>query len=193
MRKWINAALLSAFVNLGCTPAAPDPAVPAPPAPPAPPVATHAAERAKATNFTLDHGALVLPAPIAFETDGTAPVAESEASLHFVVDYLEAKPDITLMRVEVHTDNDGANNDELSEKRAMAVARWLVSHGVKCQRIAPVGFGATKPIAGSMTHQTPEEKAQNRRVLFVNAALRGRSIGGMPIDGGGHIAGDTCN
>ena len=36
-------------------------------------------------------------------------------------------------------------------------------------------------------------RAQNRRVAFVNAALRGRPIGGMPIDGGGKVAGDLCS
>ncbi|MBP6608828.1 MAG: carboxypeptidase regulatory-like domain-containing protein, partial [Deltaproteobacteria bacterium] len=39
----------------------------------------------------------------------------------------------------------------------------------------------------------PDGRAQNRRVAFVNAALRGRPIGGMPIDGGGKVAGDLCS
>jgi len=30
------------------------------------------------------------------------------------------------------------------------------------------------------------------RTLFVNAALRGKAIGGMPVDGNGQVAGDPC-
>ncbi|MCX5748100.1 MAG: hypothetical protein NT062_37045 [Proteobacteria bacterium] len=40
--------------------------------------------------------------------------------------------------------------------------------------------------------KTAEGRAANRRSEFVNAALRGRAIGGMPADGGGADAGDVC-
>jgi OOP family OmpA-OmpF porin len=49
-----------------------------------------------------------------------------------------------------------------------------------------------KPISGSPEKQTADEKTQNRRVAFVNAALDGRPIGGMPVDGGGKVGGDPC-
>jgi OOP family OmpA-OmpF porin len=53
-----------------------------------------------------------------------------------------------------------------------------------------VGFGGSKPVA---SNTTPEGRGQNRRVAFINAALRGRAIGGMPLDGGGKVAsGDLC-
>ena len=96
------------------------------------------------------------------------------------------------MRIESHTDTDGsaAKNQALSEKRAMAVARALVAKGVDCKRLIAVGFGGEKPAA---PNDTPENKAQNRRTLFINAALRGRPIGGMPVDGGGKVAGDVCH
>jgi OOP family OmpA-OmpF porin len=114
--------------------------------------------------------------------------------LEVVASYLQAKPEITLLRIEGHTDNDGqaAGNQTLSEKRAMAVAKWLTVRGEKCDRLLPVGFGQMKPIAGSVDKQTPDEKNQNRRVAFVNAALKGKPIGGMPVDGGGKVAGDPC-
>ena len=69
------------------------------------------------------------------------------------------------------------------------MARWLVEKGVDCKRLVPVGFGGTKPKADNAT---PEGKAQNRRISFFNAALKGRAIGGMPLDAGGQIAGDAC-
>ena len=69
------------------------------------------------------------------------------------------------------------------------MARKLVSLGVDCKRLVPVGFGGTKPVA---ENTTPDGKAQNRRITFVAAALRGVLIGGMPADGGGKVAGDPC-
>ena len=147
--------------------------------------------RAKTTQFELENNALKLPGPVVFATasDKLSPV--SDAMLEIVQDYLEAKTYITLLRIEGHMDADGsaAANQALSEKRAMAAARWLVAMGVDCRRLLPVGFGAQKPVA---PNDTPANKAKNQCVVFVNAALRGRPIGGMPVDGGGMVAGDAC-
>jgi OOP family OmpA-OmpF porin len=71
-----------------------------------------------------------------------------------------------------------------SEARALAVAKALVKAGVDCKRVLPVGFGASKPAF--------EDASKNTRMVFENAALRGHAIGGMPVDGGGKVAGDPC-
>jgi OOP family OmpA-OmpF porin len=78
---------------------------------------------------------------------------------------------------------------KLSEKRAAAVCQRLVQMGIDCQRLLPVGFGSTKPVADN---NSPEGKSKNGRIAFVNTALRGKNIGGMPVDGGGVIAGNAC-
>jgi hypothetical protein len=39
---------------------------------------------------------------------------------------LAAKPYISALRIEGHSDTDGADSQPLTEKRALAVARWLV-------------------------------------------------------------------
>lgn len=176
-----------ASVSVGSEPAKPPP--PPKPAPPKPEPAKPA--RQKITNFQMENGALKLPGPVVFETGSDKLKPESDAVLEVVQDYLEAKPEITLLRVEGHTDSDGKAdaNQTLSEKRSLAVARWLTGKGVDCKRLIPVGFGQTKPIADNAT---PDGKAQNRRTSFVNAALRGKPIGGMPVDGGGKVAGDPC-
>lgn len=142
-------------------------------------------------SFEIEGNALKIPAPIVFETGSDKLKPESDKPLEHVKAYLDAKTYISLMRVEVHTDSQGAAaaNQALSEKRAMSVVRWLVAKGVDCKRLIPVGFGDTKPI---VSNDTAEGRAKNRRTMFVNAALRGRPIGGMPVDGGGRVSGDPC-
>jgi OOP family OmpA-OmpF porin len=144
-----------------------------------------------APNFEVENGQLKLPGPVMFETGKAVLKPESDAVLDIVRQYLEAKPAITLLRIEGHTDNVGiaADNQKLSEARSLAVAQWLVGKGIACKRLHPVGFGQDKPIADN---KTPEGKEQNRRTAFVNAELKGKAIGGMPVDGGGKVAGDPC-
>ena len=141
--------------------------------------------------FVLEGNQLNVPAPVTFETGSDKLRPESAAAIAHVKAYLDAKSYISLMRVEVHSDAQGgaAFNQTMSEKRALAVAHALVAAGVDCKRVIPVGFGETKPIADN---STAEGRAANRRVVFTNAALRGHAIGGMPVDGGGKVAGDPC-
>jgi len=65
-----------------------------------------------------------------------------------------------------HTDADGddASNQTLSEKRAQAVADYLVKAGLPPDRFTAVGYGSTQPVA---TNDTDEGKAQNRRIEFL--------------------------
>lgn len=156
-----------------------------------PPEAPKPEEKKPQVNFEVENGQLKLPGPVVFETGKSILKPESDAVLDVVRQYLEAKPAITLLRIEGHTDNQGiaADNQRLSEGRALAVAAWLVAKGVSCKRLLPVGFGQDKPIADN---KTPEGREQNRRTAFVNAELKGKAIGGMPVDGGGKVAGDSC-
>jgi OOP family OmpA-OmpF porin len=64
-----------------------------------------------------------------------------------------------------HTDSDGedAANQALSEKRAQAVADYLVKAGLPGNRFTAVGYGSAQPIA---SNDTEEGKAQNRRIEF---------------------------
>jgi OOP family OmpA-OmpF porin len=167
-----------------------EPEVKKQPPPDAPPPAKEEPKK-PAMNFEVENGQLKLPGPVMFETGKAVLKPESDAVLDVVKQYLEAKPAITLLRIEGHTDNVGiaADNQKLSEGRSMAVAQWLVAKGIACKRLLPVGFGQDKPIADN---KTAEGKEQNRRTAFVNAELKGKAIGGMPVDGGGKVAGDAC-
>ncbi|HKU06972.1 MAG TPA: OmpA family protein, partial [Bradyrhizobium sp.] len=65
-----------------------------------------------------------------------------------------------------HTDTDGeaSQNQALSEKRAQAVADYMVRGGLPANRFTAVGYGSSQPMAGN---DTDEGKAQNRRIDFV--------------------------
>ena len=71
-------------------------------------------------------------------------------------------------RIEVigHTDNTGsaAYNQDLSQRRAVAVATVLRENGVPGGRIAAYGRGEDQPIASNLT---PEGRAKNRRVEII--------------------------
>ncbi|MBK8265227.1 MAG: OmpA family protein [Nannocystis sp.] len=181
---------LTLLVALGCKPGAPpQPADHPPPADPAadPPAAADPSPAARpplAAEFPLDGSRIVLPAPIVFDADGAALSPAADPALYHLLDYLGAKESVSLVRIEGH-----ASDQALSEARALAVTRWLVVRGVACERLVPVGFGPTKPVADA---STPEGRAANVRIDAINAALRGRLIGGMPADGGGQLAGDPC-
>jgi OmpA-OmpF porin, OOP family len=71
------------------------------------------------------------------------------------------------MRVEGYTDSDGgaAYNIGLSDRRASAVVKDLVTHyGIARGRLRAAGFGPTRPVA---SNTTDAGKALNRRVELV--------------------------
>ncbi len=140
-------------------------------------------------SYKIENNELVSAGKIIFKT-GTATISlpESEAALNHVKSYLADKSYISTLRIEAHVSGT-ANDQALSESRALAVYKWLVNNGVDCKRLIAVGFGNTKPIAEGDTLQS---RAANTRISFFNAALRGHLIGGMPADGGGKVVGDTC-
>lgn len=140
----------------------------------------------------MENGKLILDKPVTFKTGSAELTDEGKQALKPIKEFLTQKDYITTLRVEGHTDNSApeSSNQKLSEQRALAVCKWLVENGIDCKRLIAVGFGSTKPIA---SNDTPAEKAQNRRMEFIPAALKGKAIGGMPLDGGGIVAGDTCN
>lgn len=67
----------------------------------------------------------------------------------------------TMLRVEGHTDAAGSEsyNQQLSERRAVAVKNTLVQRGVDPARIQTIGYGESMPISSSA--------ALNRRVNIV--------------------------
>jgi outer membrane protein OmpA-like peptidoglycan-associated protein len=105
---------------------------------------------------------LRMPSGISFDTDQSAIRPEFYGTLNQVSDTLKQYPK-TMIDVVGHTDSTGteAYNQSLSERRARAVADYLVAQGVQSVRLATRGYGETQPIA---SNETPEGRALNRRV-----------------------------
>ncbi len=98
-----------------------------------------------------------------FDSDRIRP--DAERTLREVVTVLKelsGRP----VRIEGHTDSIASEeyNQQLSERRAAAVLRWLVEHGVDEARLRAVGFGETRPVADN---STAEGRQKNRRVEIV--------------------------
>lgn len=187
IRRVALAALTT--LALGCPSKGGTAPVAEPAAPAAPAAGGGGGERPHFTDFDLDDNRLVLPAPIVF-TDDSLDVASSQQALWYIHDYLEAKDYITLARIEGHGDQPGMDAMAFTGGQALAVGEWLVRSGIDCKRLLAAAFGDSKPIADS---STPEGRAQNRRIEVVNAELRGRAIGGMPVDGSAIVARPVCD
>lgn len=69
------------------------------------------------------------------------------------------------IEIEGHTDAEGTpeRNQRLADRRARAVADYLIRAGVDAGKLAAVGYGETRPVA---PNDTPENRARNRRIEF---------------------------
>ena len=73
--------------------------------------------------------------------------------------------------VRLHTDSRGSDkyNLALSERRAKSTIKWIVSHGIKKNRITGKGYGETQLVNGCANDVpcTEEEHQANRRSEFI--------------------------
>lgn len=118
---------------------------------------------------------------VLFETGRDVIRAESFPLLQEIANTMNGVPQIVRVAVDGHTDDVGlaAGNLALSQRRALAVMRWLIAHGVDARRLEARGFGPRRPIADN---KTAEGREKNRRVEFI---IRKRSPKGAEdwVDG----------
>jgi len=102
---------------------------------------------------------------IYFENNSYRLLASSFSALNEVVELLNKYPSLSIS-IEGHTDNIGtkSSNQILSENRAKAVKDYLISHGIKRDRVSSIGYGQERPVADN---HTENGRLQNRRVEFV--------------------------
>ena len=103
-----------------------------------------------------------MPEAILFATDSASVNGQLRSDLFVLSESLNRYPN-SVVTVTGHTDNTGSAsyNQNLSERRAFAVASILREGGVSGARIRTVGAGESSPIA---TNQTSAGRAANRRV-----------------------------
>jgi outer membrane protein OmpA-like peptidoglycan-associated protein len=95
-----------------------------------------------------------------FDSDVVKP--DARTNLRELASSLGKYPDSDLIIIG-HTDQVGSSeyNQRLSERRASAAARYLVSQGVSGSRVATRGLGETEPVE---SNETEAGRAANRRV-----------------------------
>lgn len=111
---------------------------------------------------TGDQLIVTLPQDILFASSSATLTGGLRSDLNALAASINNFPNTTV-NVIGHADNTGAAafNQDLSARRAQAVAGQLIQSGVSPNRIRSIGRGETAPIASNLT---PEGRAQNRRV-----------------------------
>jgi outer membrane protein OmpA-like peptidoglycan-associated protein len=109
---------------------------------------------------------IILPENVTFATNSDAVDPGFLGPLGRIAQSLRAHPRSTIL-VLGHTDSVGvaAYNQDLSMRRALAVANILVGDGVPATRLTYAGRGESQPIA---SNATTSGRAMNRRVeIFI--------------------------
>lgn len=123
---------------------------------------------------------LVIRERAKFELDSAVIAAEYMHALDAVAAFVVQHPEIELIGVYGHSDNQArpAYNMDISQKRAEAVVDYLVSKGVERERLTAKGFGDTRPMA---PQGSSRGRAENRRVEFVILKRAGEAAAMPPL------------
>ncbi len=102
---------------------------------------------------------------INFDLDKATMRPESMGVLNQIAKLMSSDSSLKF-EIDGHTDNSGTSphNLELSNQRAEAVKSQLIAMGIDGSRLTTKGFGDSKPL---QSNESPEGKADNRRVEFV--------------------------
>jgi outer membrane protein OmpA-like peptidoglycan-associated protein len=113
---------------------------------------------------------VTMPDGILFDVDSAAIRASLQSDIRALASNLQQYPDTTV-DVVGHTDNTGSAgyNQDLSARRAQAVAGVLLEQGVSPARVRAFGRGESEPVASNLT---PEGRQQNRRVEIIIRPIR---------------------
>lgn len=107
---------------------------------------------------------LIVTSHIAFEFNKHEINEQYNQFLTGLAKVLEETPNV-ILSINGYTDATGSDsyNINLSQKRALSIANFLVNKGVRRNRMKCNGYGSSKPIAPDSTEQG---RALNRRVEF---------------------------
>jgi outer membrane protein OmpA-like peptidoglycan-associated protein len=112
-----------------------------------------------------ERGMVVTIGDVLFATDRAELNANGVATVRKLAEVMQQNPGRTVL-VEGFTDSTGstAHNQDLSERRAQAVAQALTGLGVPRERVAMRGYGEAYPVA---SNDNASNRQLNRRVEIV--------------------------
>jgi outer membrane protein OmpA-like peptidoglycan-associated protein len=112
-----------------------------------------------------ERGMVITIGDVLFGTDQARLTPDGMNTARKLADVLTQNPNRTVL-VEGFTDSTGtsAHNQELSERRAAAVASALTGMGIARERVAMRGYGEAYPVAGNVS---AGDRQLNRRVEIV--------------------------
>jgi len=126
-----------------------------------------------------ERGMVVTIGDVLFATGQANLTPNGTATLRKLADVMQQNPERTVL-VEGFTDSTGSTsyNQDLSQRRANAVAMALAEMGIERQRIATKAYGEAFPVAGN---DSASNRQLNRRVEIVlsngNAPIPQRTAG----------------
>lgn len=111
---------------------------------------------------------------ILFEVDRAELTPGGMQNLFRLVTFLKEYPDREVV-IEGHTDSTGSAvyNQELSQRRADSVYKFLMNNGIAPERIVARGYGEAYPVA---PNDTTAGRQRNRRVEIVILGVGERAI-----------------
>jgi len=110
-----------------------------------------------------------IPKNVQFEHAKAVILKSSFTELDIFARFMSEHPEVRVS-IEGHTEpiGDTIKNQELSEKRAFKVARYLVEKGISGKRIKTKGYGGSRPLK---IPKKGEYHPENRRVVFTLSGL----------------------
>ncbi len=142
------------------------------------------------SGYRVENNALLLPSDIQFDSHAYDVKDNKDPMLDYVANYLKERPSITKFRIEGHvfTEKSKEENLKLSLQRAAIISYYLTVRGIACERLIPVAFGDSKPIA-------PLDEcniSNNTRVDFFQAEVNHKAVAGNAVDGFADKVYDPC-
>ncbi len=119
----------------------------------------------------LKQGQVLRIEKLYFQADSSKISQNSYAELDKIYSFLRSNPEISI-EVGGHTNSNCETRfcNELSEKRAQAVAYYLIGKGISSNRLKYKGYGKAKPLA---TNATSSGRKRNQRVEIKILSLDG--------------------
>ena len=105
---------------------------------------------------------------IYFEFNESNITQQGAEELDKLVTVMNQRPELNIL-IKSHTDSKGSAeyNQKLSERRAQATMQYVISKGIKKERLSAEGVGSSQPLVDCQPNCTEEQDAQNRRSEFL--------------------------